>query len=143
MTMHLMSPQFSTTNTRKRKTKITQAQQDQRVADWHVHNRWLRQRGQARIDFETYCDEISGKKYKPQAEFRELQSSNVYRRGAAAAHIPSASDEHVSPASAAKPDTKVYSGERQLLGIATMHKSNMVPVFDTESATDIARMRRN
>ena len=27
-------------------------------------------------------------------------------------------------------------------GIATMHKSNMVPVFDKESAEDIAKMRR-
>ena len=39
----------------------------------------------------------------------------------------------------------VYSGERQLLGIATMHKSNMVPVFaDKKSdAVDIAQMRRS
>lgn len=39
----------------------------------------------------------------------------------------------------------VYSGERKLLGIATMHKSNMVPVFaeDKDYAKDIARMRRN
>jgi ABC-type oligopeptide transport system ATPase subunit len=38
----------------------------------------------------------------------------------------------------------VYTGERQLLGIATMHKSNMVPVFadDTNYAKDLARMRR-
>jgi hypothetical protein len=36
----------------------------------------------------------------------------------------------------------VYSGERKLLGIATMHKSNMVPVFSSEEATEIARMRR-
>lgn len=35
-----------------------------------------------------------------------------------------------------------YSGERKLLGIATMHKSNMVPVFDDQDAKDIARMRR-
>jgi hypothetical protein len=37
----------------------------------------------------------------------------------------------------------VYSGERRLLGVATMHKSNMVPVFDREDAKDIAQMRRN
>ena len=35
-----------------------------------------------------------------------------------------------------------YSGERKLLGIATMHKSNMVPVFDDKDAKDIAKMRR-
>lgn len=37
-----------------------------------------------------------------------------------------------------------YSGERTLLGIATMHKSNMVPVFadKKQDAKDIAKMRR-
>lgn len=35
-----------------------------------------------------------------------------------------------------------YSGERKLIGIATMHKSNMVPVFDEQDAKDIAKMRR-
>jgi hypothetical protein len=42
----------------------------------------------------------------------------------------------------AKPEPKVYSGERKLLGIATMHKSNMVPVFAKQDAEDISKMRR-
>ena len=36
-----------------------------------------------------------------------------------------------------------YSGERKLLGIAIMHKSNLVPVFDKETAEEISKMRRN
>ena len=41
-------------------------------------------------------------------------------------------------------ERNVYSGERQLLGIATMHKSNMVPIFadKKDDAKDIASMRR-
>ncbi len=37
-----------------------------------------------------------------------------------------------------------YSGERKLIGIAAMHKSNLVPVFeeDKQYAKDLARMRR-
>ena len=40
-----------------------------------------------------------------------------------------------------------YSGKRKLIGIATMHKSNLVPVFEEEDgnrqfAKDLARMRR-
>ncbi len=35
----------------------------------------------------------------------------------------------------------VYTGDK-LLGIATMHKSNMVPVFSQESAEEISKMRR-
>lgn len=38
-------------------------------------------------------------------------------------------------------DEKIYTGTR-LIGIATMHKSNSVPVFSQEDAVDIARMRR-
>lgn len=40
-----------------------------------------------------------------------------------------------------KKEEKKYTGNK-LMGIATMHKSNMVPVFSQESAEDIARMRR-
>ena len=43
-----------------------------------------------------------------------------------------------------KPEPKVYRGKRRLLGVATMHKSNMVPVFadKPEEAAEIAKMRR-
>jgi hypothetical protein len=36
---------------------------------------------------------------------------------------------------------KVYTGTK-VLGIATMHKSNAVPVFSDEEAIDISKMRR-
>ena len=41
-------------------------------------------------------------------------------------------------------ESMVYSGERRLIGIATMHKSNLVPIFadKKEDARDIASMRR-
>ena len=43
---------------------------------------------------------------------------------------------------APKKDKNVYSGSRKLLGIAAMHKSNLVPVFDKSDAKEIAKMRR-
>ena len=43
--------------------------------------------------------------------------------------------------STAKPPEKIYTGD-QMLGVATMHKSNAVPVFNTDSAKDISNMRR-
>lgn len=42
---------------------------------------------------------------------------------------------------ATKPNAKVYTGDK-LVGIATMHKSNLVPIFNTEAAEDVAKMRR-
>lgn len=43
---------------------------------------------------------------------------------------------------AALPPQKVYTGNK-ILGIATMHKSNMVPIFNDEAAVEVAQMRRN
>lgn len=45
------------------------------------------------------------------------------------------------PGVLAAPERKVYTGDK-IVGIATMHKSNMVPVFSGEEAKDISRMRR-
>lgn len=52
-------------------------------------------------------------------------------------HIPS----RVTEGSSTAPVTKVYTGTK-VLGIATMHKSNAVPVFSDEEAIEISRMRR-
>ena len=40
-----------------------------------------------------------------------------------------------------KTDSNIYTGT-SMRGIATMHKSNSVPVFDDQHAKDLARMRR-
>lgn len=42
----------------------------------------------------------------------------------------------------ARMDKKEYTGSL-IRGIATMHKSNAVPILSQEEATDIATMRRN
>lgn len=44
----------------------------------------------------------------------------------------------------AKKESLQYTGERKLIGIATMHKSNAVPIFEDnkDHAKEIARMRR-
>lgn len=44
--------------------------------------------------------------------------------------------------STALPKPKVYTGTK-IIGIATMHKSNMIPIFNEEAAVDVAQMRRN
>lgn len=42
---------------------------------------------------------------------------------------------------ATKPIPKVYTGDK-MLGIATLHKSNAVPVFNNTEAVEISSMRR-
>jgi hypothetical protein len=53
-------------------------------------------------------------------------------------HYPSL---HTMDSNTAPAPKKVYTGDK-LLGIAAMHKSNLVPIFDDDSAKDVASMRR-
>ena len=53
-------------------------------------------------------------------------------------HIPSL---NTGAAVAVRAETKVYTGTK-VIGIATMHKSNAVPVFNSEEAIQISSMRR-
>ena len=53
-------------------------------------------------------------------------------------HIPSL---NTSGGTATKSAPKVYTGDK-VLGIATLHKSNAVPVFNSTEAVEISRMRR-
>ena len=67
----------------------------------------------------------------------EYKPPQVYRRTTEA--IPSLISME---GNTARKESPMYTGDN-LLGIATMHKSNLVPVFKGQDAIDIARMRRN
>jgi len=77
------------------------------------------------------------KKYVPTPSARNRATPN-YRHDADI-HYPSV--DIGSPSVCAAPEKKEYTGTL-VKGIATMHKSNAVPVIDQEQATDIANMRR-
>ena len=47
------------------------------------------------------------------------------------------------PVGTGKQPQMQYSGERKLLGIGMMHKSNLVPIWDEDGAKEISTMRRN
>ena len=42
-----------------------------------------------------------------------------------------------------KKEAQQYSGERKLIGIGLMHKSNLVPVWDEDGAKEITLMKGN
>jgi hypothetical protein len=122
MTMHLLPAFVSTTSTRKRKSSLTGKAKIKLAA----HQQW--------VDKMTKGVKAD-KKVLDKAWRKEYTSSMVVDRSAF-------QKSGMVPGTFGKPDEKVYSGEMQLLGIATMHKSNMVPVFKKQDAEDIARMRR-
>ena len=86
------------------------------------HQEWLKSKG---------LDKIKPQKDRGTLEFPDIED----RQG-----IPCGNRPPV--AVTGRKEQQQYSGERKLLGIATMHKSNMVPVFDQQDAEDIAKMRR-
>lgn len=67
-----------------------------------------------------------------------LNKSPVYRDQLN--NRPASLNSWVTGAVASKP-VQHYTGDK-MLGIGTMHKSNAVPIFNTEEAIDISRMRR-
>jgi len=144
MTMHLMNVRAPTA--RKPKPKMTKGNLQRWAQEMQQYNKRARQVGDQQLTLDQYIDYVHGKGLpKKPRKFEEYKSSTPanYR---STAHIPSA-DMTKATGAAAQQEAKQYSGERKLMGIATMHKSNMVPVFEEDDgskqyAKDLARMRR-
>jgi len=132
MTMHLLGPAYTTTKTSKSKAKplTVTAKYAQGFIDY---NREQRKLGLKAKTFDEYVAYRQGR-YNPTLRGTKMPEYNVsdHRQ-----KYPSQVDTGVTFAK--KPN--VYTGNR-LVGIATMHKSNSVPVFSQEDAIEIARMRR-
>ena len=139
MTMHLMRG-FSTLNTRKPKFKMTKAKYAELQSDWMQHNRDLKRQGLNKIDFDEYVDNRRGiVRGKPIKTSIKLPTDSVpYRRESE--RIPSLMTMG-DPNSCAKKESIKYTGTL-VRGIATMHKSNAVPVINEQEMQDISRMRR-
>ena len=71
-------------------------------------------------------------RYKP--EFKELKVSSVEKCNT----IPSLNSNEFNTS---KIESIKYTGDK-LLGISALHKSNLVPVFSSSEAEEIAKMRR-
>jgi hypothetical protein len=78
------------------------------------------------------------KKYVP--TFKPLESSNDSYRRDSKFDVCTSSDIDIGVAS--RKESNQYTGTL-VKGIATMHKSNAVPIIDQQQAIDIANMRRN
>ena len=150
MTMHLVRG-MTTINTKKRKTKMTPGKLERLQQQHKEHNKHMKQLGCHNnvMTFDEYVDYVSGNykpKTKPTAVKAPWQQEGYTRK---TEHVPSHNSEH-SFAPATKKEAMQYTGERKLVGIAMMHKSNLVPVFaddddktGSKQATEIAQMRRN
>jgi len=133
MSMHLEGPWLSTTGKKKGKRKFATAEHAKKARE--LDESWkelLKRQGL----------ELEEKKRK-----RAMSAGNLTTTGYSlaipegrntTAHIPS---RDTGGGTATLPPPKVYTGTK-VKGIATMHKSNAVPVFSDEEAVDISKMRR-
>ena len=142
MTMSMCGPGLTTTSYKKRKqSKRTKSQQlkfEQQHREYNKSMKRIHAHDQM-MSLEDYDLYVRGL-YKPKAKkFKEYTPSVVFTTERK--QYPSLSD---SVGIAAKKEAMKYTGKRKLLGIATMHKSNMVPIFEDNKheAIEIARMRR-
>tara|TARA_R110002124_G_scaffold1198_5_gene6443 strand:- start:697 stop:1086 length:390 start_codon:yes stop_codon:yes gene_type:complete len=121
MSMHLLPCFVTTTNMKKRKQKRSKKQDAVDAA----HTKFLKKMG--------YNGPVV-QRSEPAAHNGVVAGSNPAGPTKLSNQIPTG----VAP----KKEPMQYSGKRKLLGIATMHKSNMVPVFSAEDAEALAKMRR-
>lgn len=124
MTMHLVQG-MSSLSTKKRRANKKPGWQEAKAK----HDAWLKKMG-------AHPDQLKAKKSKEKKSYvfneaynRTLETeSNIKTSNNVSGYAP-------------LPKRKIYTGTL-IKGIATMHKSNAVPVINDDDAKEIARMRR-
>ena len=105
------------------------------------HNKYLVKNHMKKITYDEFIDMLYGKigstNKKAPTFVPTLPAS--YR---STKQFKSVTAPVVSPG-CSKKESLAYTGEQKLLGIATLHKSCLQPVFSAEFAKDVATMRRN
>lgn len=165
MSMHLARG-LTTTSTKKRTEKITKARQQELESGWRDRNVRLREINLPKETFEQYLEWVygNGKKTKGKKDpgkkitkatthmfactketadrqfiketaDRKNQVSETNKTG-----IPEYGSIWVTGACSSKP-SPTYTGTK-VIGIATMHKSNAVPIFSDDEAKEVSSMRR-
>ena len=132
MSMHLHHPSLTTTGKRRGKQKWASAEakrkHEQLQQEW---NELLKRQGIAAEEQRR----TRALKAKPLSGY----SLKIPEGRNTLAHVKSVD---TGSGSAALAPAKVYTGTK-VKGIATMHKSNAVPVFTDEEAIEISQMRRS
>ena len=132
MSMHLAHPSLSTTGKRRGKQKWASAEAKRK-------HEQLQQDWQDLLKRQGIADEDRRRTRALKAKPLTGYSLKIPEGRNTTAHIKSVD---TGSGSASLAPAKVYTGTK-VKGIATMHKSNAVPVFTDEEAIEISQMRRS
>lgn len=136
MSMHLCGPALTTTSTKKRKKKLTDNQYTKMCMDWRSYNKDMRRMGLKEKTLDEYIAYRQGRlKYTPKVIKDPFKATTLRRE------TPKYESGIGIGVGGARKEN-VYTGTL-IKGIATMHKSNAVPIINQEQAVEISQMRRN
>jgi len=131
LSMHLEGPWLSTTGKKKGKKKFASAEHARKARELDESWKELLKRQGVEQEERKRSRGLSAPSLSSSYSLTIPEGRNT------TAHIKSVD----TGGNATLKPAKVYTGT-MVKGIATMHKSNAVPVFSDEEAVDIARMRR-
>jgi len=127
--MHLHHPSLSLNGKKKGRVKFRNADEARKARE--LDTSWKELKKKWDVDLE---EKRRSRAMKAEPLVYKLTGATDR---AGTAHIPSVN----TGGNATLAPAKVYTGTK-VKGIATMHKSNAVPVFSDEEAIEISRMRR-
>ena len=129
--MHLEGPWLSTTGKKKGKKKFASAEHARKARD--LDESWKELQKKWGIE----AEEKKRKRAMSAPSLSSVYSLSIPEGRNTTAHLKSVD----TGGNATLKAPNVYTGTK-VKGIATMHKSNAVPVFSDEEAVDISKMRR-
>jgi len=131
MTMHLEGPWLSTTGKKKTKRRFASAEHARKARELDESWKELQKRWAVEADDKKRTRAMSAESLSSSYSLKIPDSRNT------TSHIKSVN----TGGNAVLRPSPIYTGTK-VKGIATMHKSNAVPVFSDEEAVDISKMRR-
>ena len=131
MTMHLEGPWLSTVGKKRGKQKFASAEHARKARALDESWKELQKKWSVEIEDKKRTRAMSA------APLTDSYSLAIPEGRNTTSHIKSVN----TGGNALLKPSPVYTGTK-VKGIATMHKSNAVPVFSDEQAVDISKMRR-
>ena len=138
----------------RRQNRLTQGDMNRMIEEYRLHNKKMKQNNNHRLcfaSFEVYLDWRFGRSTASSSDrisrTRTFSPAQAYERNTRAKAVPSRLEKELESGAnlrnaTAKPDSNSYSGT-YVVGIATMHKSNAVPVGRDDNPEDYSTMRRS
>ena len=141
MSMHMIQGVQVHGNSKKKKAKKLDMKAIEQ--EWRSYNKDMRRKNCHSLQFKTldkYVEYITGKMPKVKKEFVEYAPTKPFISDTK--EYPSVTTSDAIPGACTRKESQQYTGDL-IVGIGTMHKSNLVPIMrGTSQAEDIAKMRR-